>query len=213
MTHTTATRPQALPALLLGASLALMAACGAEPPATGNAKGQSSCDSRAYSEIGGPVSLINQDGQRVTQADFAGHPALVYFGFTYCPDVCPLTLVTLRRALDLLPEGVEHPAVILITIDPARDTPEALKAYVSTEAFPKGMVGLTGTDAEIAAVAKAFRAGYNRVDDPGSAAGYTMDHTSIVYLMDGNWQLQTFFTHETTPEAMSACLAEKLPRS
>jgi protein SCO1/2 len=198
----------ALPSLaLLGASL-LLAACG-----KGNSQGvpvDSACTSRAYAEIGGPFALTRQDGVAVTQDDFKGRHTLVYFGFTYCPDVCPMTLVTVRRALELLPEGKERPQTVLISIDPERDTPEALAAYTASNAFPKGLIGLTGTPEAIKAAANGFRAGYNRVDDPGSSAGYTMDHTSIVYLMSPDWTLETFFTHEASAESMSACLGELL---
>ncbi len=189
---------------------ALMAAC--SPNVESAAAPGASCNTRAYAEIGGPISLINQDGQRMTEADFSGGPTLVYFGFTYCPDICPMSLVTMRRAIDMLPEGVAAPQSVLISIDPERDTPEALARYVSSDAFPSGLVGLTGTDDEIAAAAKVFRSGYSRVDDPGSAAEYTMDHTSIIYLMDENWSLKTFFTHETDAATMSTCMAQLLPR-
>jgi cytochrome oxidase Cu insertion factor (SCO1/SenC/PrrC family) len=138
--------------------------------------------------------------------DFAGRPLLVYFGFTYCPDVCPLTLQTVAAAYKKLPEGIEHPQTLLITVDPERDTPEALATYLSSKAFPEGTLGLTGTEAEIRAAADAFKADYARIDQPDSLAGYTMDHTSLLYLMDENWQLQTFFTHQDTPDTIAACL-------
>ncbi len=166
-----------------------------------------SCTTRTYSEIGGPFALTNQAGERVSEADFAGRPTLVYFGFTYCPDVCPMTLVTIDRAMEMLPEGVgEDLQTLLISVDPERDTPEAMQSYVASDAFPEGLQGLTGTPDEIAAAADVFKAGYNRVEDAGSTAGYTMDHTSIVYLMDENWSLKTFFTHQETAEDMAACL-------
>jgi len=184
----------------------LLVACGGSEEAVPETL-SNSCTTRTYSEIGGPISLINQDGERVTEADFRGAPTLVYFGFTYCPDVCPMSLVTIDRALDLMPDGVgEDLQTVLISIDPERDTPEAMKSYVASDAFPEGLQGLTGSAGEIDAAAKAFRAGYSRVDDPGSTAGYTMDHTSIIYLMDGDWSLKTFFTHEDTAESMAACL-------
>lgn len=193
---------------------ALLAACtpaadtGAAAPAEVAKSGgdQADCLSRAYPEIGGPISLVSSTGARVTEADFKGKPTLIYFGFTYCPDVCPLTLQTVAAAYKKLPEGMEHPQTLLISVDPERDTPEALAAYVSSNAFPEGLLGLTGTEAEIRAAADAFKADYARIEQPDSLAGYTMDHTSLLYLMDENWQLKTFFTHQDTPDTIAACL-------
>lgn len=191
-----------------------LAACGptqgADAPAGGAQSGgvQSGCLSRAYPEIGGPISLMSSLGTRVTEADFKGRPTLIYFGFTYCPDVCPLTLTTVAAAYRKLPAGITPPQTLLISVDPARDTPEALATYVANKAFPPGLLGLTGTEAEVRAAADAFKADYARVEQPDSLSEYTMDHTSLLYLMDENWQLQTFFTHEDTPETIAACLEE-----
>ncbi len=192
-------------------SLSLMA-CGSgggspEPSAGGANAG---CMTRAYAEIGGPVTLVDQTGKAVTEADFKGRASMVYFGFTYCPDICPMTLVTLEQAYERLPEGVAPPRTILITVDPERDTPQAMAQYISTEAFPDDIVGLTGSPEAIRAAADAFKADYARVEAPESLAEYTMDHTSILYLMDENWQLKSFFTHQDTAESISACLAEHL---
>ena len=168
-----------------------------------------SCKTRAYEEIGGPISLIDQTGQRRTEADFQGKPALVFFGFTYCPDVCPITLVKIKRALDRLDEK-KRPVPILISIDPERDTPEALSRYLSLEAYPANTIGLTGSKEEIRAAADAFIADYSRVPLPDSAAEYTMDHTALVYLMDENWKLKSFFNYTSSDAEMAACLDELL---
>lgn len=177
------------------------------PTAGGEVAG---CMSRAYPNIGGPISLVNQDGERVTEATYKGRPTLIYFGFTYCPDVCPMTLVTVKRAYDRLPAGIEPPQTLLISVDPDRDTPEHLAQYVSTKAFPANLQGLTGTQEEVRAAANAFLADYSRVEQPDSEGGYSMDHTSLLYLMDADWKLATFFTHEDTDETIAACLAEQL---
>jgi len=191
------------------AALALVACGGAEQtPTAGGA--QAGCMTRAYSEIGGPISLIDQTGARVTEADFAGTPTLVFFGFTYCPDICPMALYTMGQAIDQLPEGTPAPRTVLISVDPERDTPEALATYLSNDAFPDGAVGLTGTPEEIRAAADVFKAGYERVETPESLAGYTMDHTSLIYLMDEDWSLKTFFTHQDDAASMAQCLAEHL---
>jgi len=105
---------------------------------------------------------------------------------------------------------VEAPRTILISIDPERDTPEALSTYISTNAFPDDIVGLTGSVEAVTAAAKGFASGFTRIDDPESLAEYTMDHTSIIYLMDEDWSLKTFFNHEATAENIGDCLAEHL---
>ena len=169
------------------------------------------CKSRAYDGIGGPFELTMHTGERVTQEDFKGKPSLVYFGFTYCPDICPGTLVAINNAYKRLPEGMEPPQTILISVDPGRDTPEALATYVDSNAFPEGLVGLTGTQEELKAVANEFAAGFTRVETPDSASDYTMDHTSLVYVMDENWKLKTFFAESiNNPEDMAQCLASVL---
>ncbi len=194
----------------LTAAFALcLAACGASTNAPRQAQ-QAGCGTRAYSEIGGPISLIDQTGARVTEADFKGRPSIIYFGFTYCPDVCPTALITVERALRRLPEDMERPRTILISVDPERDTPEALAQYVDTDAFPDDLVGLTGSPAEVRAAADAFKAWYERIDTSESLVGYTMDHSSILYVMDETWSLETFFTHEDTDETIAACLEARL---
>ena len=199
--------------LVAPAAFLLLAACGAalgsdKPKTSGGT--QSGCLTRAYPEIGGPISLINQDGERVTEVTFKGHPTLIYFGYTFCPDVCPSTLVTVKRAYDRLPDGVTPPQTLLISVDPDRDTPDALKKYVSNKAFPANLQGLTGTQEEVRAAADSFLADYSRIDEPDSQAGYAMDHTSLLYLMDEDWKLKTFFTYDDTDESISSCLAELL---
>lgn len=193
----------------LAALCAALAACGSGTPDLPE-NVRAGCLTRAYPEIGGPISLIADNGERVTEETFKGHPTLLYFGFTYCPDVCPMTLVTIERAYEKLPEGVTPPQTLLISVDPERDTPEALASYVKAPRFPKNLVGLTGTPEEVRAAADAFVADYSKIMQPDSQSDYTMDHTSLIYLMDENWQLKTFFTHEDTDETIAACLGDVL---
>ncbi len=199
-----------LPTLLAAVAGLLLSGCGPgeSAPSAGGAK--AGCMTRAYGEIGGPIALTDHTGLRVTQEDFKGRASMIYFGFTYCPDICPMTLVTLEAAYESLPDGVEPPRTLLISVDPERDTPEAMKAYIETPAFPDDIVGLTGSKADIRAAADAFAADYQRIETPDSLADYTMDHTSILYLMDENWQLKTFFTHQDDAESIASCLAEHL---
>jgi len=192
-----------------GASALALAACGSNTPNSSAGGAQAGCSTRAYAEIGGPFELVSHTGQVMTEADFKGKPTLVFFGFTYCPDICPGTLVKIQNAYDRLPEGVEAPQTAFISIDPERDTPEVLGQYLALDAFPDNVIGLTGTPEQIRAAADAFIADYSRIEQPGSLADYTMDHTSLTYLMDEDWQLKTFFSDvDSDPESMAACIAE-----
>lgn len=193
---------------LVGLALAACSPSEPDPSAGGAAAG---CMTRAYDTIGGPIDLLAHTGERVTEATFKGAPTLIYFGFTYCPDICPGTLVAVNRAYEALPDNIEPPQTLLITVDPERDTPEALAQYVSTAAFPDNLIGLTGTQDEIAAAADEFIAQYERIETPDSLAEYTMDHTSLLYLMDEEWQLKTFFAEaDADPDYIASCLAEHI---
>ncbi|MEO0548751.1 MAG: SCO family protein [Pseudomonadota bacterium] len=199
--------------MFTAAALALiLGACGGADQSQPTAGGSlASCSTRAYDNIGGPFTLVDHTGQTVTEADFKGAPSLIYFGFTYCPDICPGTLVAINNAYELLPDDLTPPQTLLISVDPERDTPEALATYVSTAAFPDNLVGLTGTPEQIAAAADAFVASYERIETPESLSEYTMDHTSILYLMDEDWTLRTFFAEsDSNPADMAKCLAEHL---
>ncbi|WP_264047459.1 SCO family protein [Methylobacterium flocculans] len=133
------------------------------------------------SSVGGPFALTNQDGQRVTERDYAGRTHLVFFGFTHCPDVCPTTLQQIGDVLQALgPKGKDVRA-LFIAVDPERDTPEALKTYLAS--FDPRIVGLTGSPDEVNAAVKAYRAYVRKV--PTKEGDYTMEHTALVYVMSG----------------------------
>lgn len=164
--------------------------------------------------VGGDFTLVDQNGITRTQADFADKYTLIYFGFTYCPDVCPFSLQVLADALSRLPEdqrAVFQP--LLISVDPERDTPQVLAQYVDSPAFPANLTGLTGSPEQIRAAAEAYRVYYARVEDPDSAAGYTMDHASLIYLMDGEGEFVDVFPHHATPEDIAARLQDFLEES
>ena len=197
--------------ITLGLAALALAACGQSTTAPTAGGAQASCSTRAYDNIGGPINLVSHTGERVTEADFKGRPTLIYFGFTYCPDICPGTLVAVNRAYEALPGNIEPPQTLLISVDPERDTPAAMADYVATSAFPDNLVGLTGSAQEIAAAADAFIVQYERIETPDSLAEYTMDHTSILYLMDEDWSLKTFFaSSDLDPAGMAQCLAEHI---
>ena len=159
--------------------------------------------------VGGPFTLTDHTGKRVTDRDFRGRTLLVFFGFTYCPDVCPSALQVVAAAIDKLGPKGQSVTPVLITIDPERDTPAQLAAYVKS--FHPRLVGLTGTPAEIEAVTKAYRVYVKKVPDPKSTAGYTIDHSSIIYVMGPDGAYRGHFTHATSVEAMAERLDKLLP--
>jgi protein SCO1/2 len=158
--------------------------------------------------VGGPFSLIDHTGKRVTDTDFRGRTMLVFFGFTFCPDVCPSGLQVMAAAIDKLGPKAQSVTPIFITIDPERDTPEQLAAYVKS--FHPRLVGLTGTRAEVDAAIKAYRVYAKKVSDPKSTAGYTMDHSTIIYVMGPDGAYRTHFSHATSVDVMAERLAKAL---
>lgn len=160
--------------------------------------------------VGGPFSLVDQTGRRVTEADFKGRFMLVFFGYSFCPDVCPTELQVMTHALETMGTSGERITPVFITIDPARDTPPVLKSYV--ENFSPRLVGLTGTDAEIAQVAKAFRVYYRKAGDTASP-DYLMDHSSIIYLMGPDGRFVKHFTYTTDAKALAEALQEAVVSS
>ena len=134
---------------------------------------------------------------------------LVYFGFTYCPDICPAGLQVITAALDQLGPKADRVTPLFVTVDPERDTPEQLKRYV--DSFHKNVVGLTGSAEDITKVAKAYRVYYRKVQDP-ALSDYTMDHTSFMYLMDGDGAYITHFSHAVAPEKLAARLASEIAK-
>jgi protein SCO1 len=156
--------------------------------------------------IGGPFRLIDQNGRSTTDADLKGHPFLVFFGFTHCPDVCPTTLFEISEVLRQLGPDADRLGALFVTVDPERDTPSALKDYLSS--FDPHLVGLTGSLDNVTAVAKAYRVYFKKV--PLDDGGYTMDHTAIVYLMDKDGRFVAPFSLKRTTEASVADLRKRL---
>ena len=164
------------------------------------------CQAAGKADVGGPFDLINQDGEAVNFETYLGKPQLIYFGFGYCPDVCPMSLQKIGAAMDILGDKAGAIQPMLFSIDPQRDTPESLKLYLTSNGFAKNMVALTGTQEQVDGAIKAYRIFAKRVDDPDSAAGYTMDHASLFYLMDASGEFVDVMGHDTTPEQMAARL-------
>ena len=160
--------------------------------------------SQAASGIGGPFALVDGDGRPVTEAAFAGEPTLVFFGYTHCPDVCPTTLDAISQTLKAM--GPDRPVkALFITLDPARDTPAVMKDYLSS--FDPRIVGLTGTQAAVDRVAHEYRVYAKKV--PTGDGGYSVDHTGVVYLMDGRGDfVESFNPDLDDPEAAAKTLAK-----
>ncbi len=155
----------------------------------------------------GPFDLINHNGRSTTEADFKGEKVLLYFGYTYCPDICPTALQDISAALDILGTDGDKLRPLFITVDPERDKQEHLADYVTL--FHERMIGLTGPKERIDAVARDFRVYYAlRKDiDP---IDYPVDHSSYSYLLDENWNLLLVFRHDASPETMAAAIKELL---
>ncbi|GLK74151.1 SCO family protein [Ancylobacter dichloromethanicus] len=156
--------------------------------------------------IGGPFELVDQDGQKVTQETFAGAPALVFFGFTHCPDICPTSLFEMSQLFEALGPDARKVTGLFITVDPERDTPEVMKSYLGS--FHPSIQGLSGTPEQIAAVIKAYRVYAKKV--PTQDGDYTMDHTAIVYLMGKDGQFVAPFNLKRPPDEAAAELRRYL---
>ncbi|WP_291838898.1 SCO family protein [Brevundimonas sp.] len=152
--------------------------------------------STGQAQVGGPFQLVNQDGQPVDQTILNGKWTLVFFGFTYCPDYCPTTLTMLEATKARLGDKAKNLQIVFISVDPERDTPQALKDYLSADGFPEGVVGLTGTPQQVRAAADAYRAMYSKV---GEGEGYTMSHSLVIYLMGPDGRFRGSLAHDIGP--------------
>lgn len=185
----------------LAAALLSLAGCGG----AGSADNASVEAPLTGARIGGPFTLTNQDGERVSNQDFAGRYRVMYFGYTYCPDICPMDAQRIGAAMRQLeksdPAIAEQIVPVFVSVDPERDNPEALKAFVSN--FHPRMVGLTGTPEEIAEVARNYAVYYARVPSEGTS-GYLVDHQQIAYLMGPEGEPIALLPVEQSPEAIVA---------
>jgi len=158
------------------------------------------------SAVGGPFKLVDQNSQPITEQDLIGHPYLVFFGFTHCPDVCPTTLFEVSEIFRKLGPDAKNVRALFITVDPERDTPAVLKDYMSS--FDPRVIGATGDSAAIMSVEKTFRVYAKKI--PLDGGGYTMDHTAIVYLMDKAGRFVAPFNMKRRPEEAAADLKRYL---
>lgn len=176
----------------------------------GNVPGRSAGGS-GEALVGGPFALTSHTGERMSNQDFRGRYMLIYFGYTFCPDVCPTELQVMTAAVEQLGEKAETVRPILITVDPERDSVEQLALYIPN--FGARLIGLTGTPEEIAAVTKAYRVYSAKVEDEASSEDYLMDHTSLVYLMGPDGAFRRVFSYGTSAEEMARGISEELADS
>lgn len=153
--------------------------------------------------IGGPFTLVNGDGKTVTDADVITKPSIVYFGYTFCPDVCPMDNARNAAAIDLLDEKGVDVQPVFISIDPARDTPEVVKDFAAN-LHPK-MIGLTGSPEQVKAASQAYKT-YYKAQNPEQEF-YLVDHSTFSYLVLPKLGFMEFYKRETTPEEMAANVA------
>lgn len=160
--------------------------------------------------IGGPFTLVDQNGKTVTDRDFRGKYMLIFFGFTHCPDICPAELQVMSAALDALGSKADEVVPVFVTLDPERDTREAVGTYVKN--FGKNFVGLTGSPTAIANAAKAYRVTYSKFEYKGKNGNYrySIDHSALVYLMDKDGQYLTHFTYGTPASKMTETMRSYL---
>jgi protein SCO1/2 len=181
------------------AGLALQACQPATPGAVSD-----SGPSTGQALIGGPFQLVDQDGRSVDQRVLDGRWSAVYFGYTYCPDVCPTTLQALAQAKARLGPAAAALQVVFVSVDPKRDTPAQLKSYLSAPIFPQPTLGLTGSPDAVAAAAKAYRVYYQA---QGTGDAYTVNHSSVIYLMNPHGRFDRVLSASQTPQAMATQIA------
>lgn len=159
--------------------------------------------------VGGDFTLTDQNGKTVDQTILNGKWTLVFFGFTYCPDYCPTTLGVLNAVQEKMGDKAKDLQIVFISIDPERDTPQMLKDYLSSDGFPDGVIGLTGTPEQVAKAAKAYRAFYQKV---GEGEGYTMNHGLTVYLMGPDGQFRSAVAHDLGPSRTATLIENAMEK-
>ena len=161
-------------------------------------------------QLGGPFELVDMNGRKFTEENLKGKYTLLYFGYTFCPDICPTELTIIAETLDRLGDLRKQFRVVMVSVDPERDTPEVLKEYMSN--FGPEFIGLTGTPEQIRKMAKQWRAYYRKVPDE-NGEGYSMDHSAVTYLLDKNGKYLRHFAYGTPPERMAKGILEAIRRA
>ena len=194
-------------ALIAVALIAVTLVLVSRPPAGAAPSGEVTTTGQA--DVGGAFQLVDQNGRAVDESLLQGKWSLVFFGFTYCPDYCPTTLAALDATQERLGDKARDLQIVFISVDPERDTPQALKDYLSSDGFPEGVIGLTGTPEQVKAAADAYRAYYQKV---GEGEGYTMNHSLTVYLMGPDGRFRTAVAEELGPEKSAEIIERAMAR-
>ena len=160
--------------------------------------------------VGGPFTMVNQKGETVTDKTYLGKPMLLFFGFTFCPDVCPTELQVMAAALTEMGDKGADIQPIFVTIDPERDTPAVMASYVSN--FGDSFVGLTGSAAQIDQMAQTYRVFYAKQENQADPKNYQMDHSSIIYLMGTDGKFLKHFSYSTDAKALADGIKKALNR-
>ena len=155
--------------------------------------------------IGGPFTMVDQHGNSVTQNTYLGKPMLLLFGFTSCPDVCPAELQVTSEALQQLGSKAQAIQLIFVSIDPERDTPKVMAEYVAN--FSPNLIGLTGSPEQVAGMAAAYHVYYEKKLEGNSLGDYSMDHSSIIYLMGSDGKFLKHFSYTTDAKALAEAIA------
>lgn len=156
--------------------------------------------------VGGDFNFVNQDGAKVTNNDFRGKVMMVFFGFTSCPDICPVTSATFAKALELLGDKAIQVAPVFISVDPETDTPEVLKKFLAN--FDKRIIGLTGTEQQVEAAASAYKAYFAKATN--SEGNQTIDHSGFIYIMDKNGKYVKHFSYDANAEEIAGAVSDLL---
>jgi cytochrome oxidase Cu insertion factor (SCO1/SenC/PrrC family) len=191
----------------VGAALALVLAAGAVWSQIGSAQHAADNGKALLAALGGPFSLTDQRGRAVTDRDFHGRVVVLFFGYTFCPDICPTDLQIVAEALDRLGPRADGVQPLFVTIDPQRDSPAQLAEF--TALFSPRIVGLTGTPEQIAAAAKRYRVYYAKAKG-GDGDAYTMDHSAFFYLLDRQGKVAEVLPHATPADRLAAALINLL---
>lgn len=151
-------------------------------------------------DVGGPFKLVDQNGKPRDESLLKGKWSAVFFGFTFCPEACPTTLLALGQAQDLLGPRGKDLQTVFISVDPARDTPQAMRAYLDNPSFPKGSIGLTGTADQVAVAVRGYHVYEQKV---GEGPDYTVDHSTFTYLMNPKGHFACVLPYKLTPEQLA----------
>lgn len=164
--------------------------------------------STGEAQIGGAFTLTDTHGKAFTEKNLLGKFSLIYFGFTYCPDICPTSLLTIHNALELVGTQRAQVQPIFISVDPERDTQKVMKQYVKS--FDDQLIGLTGTLEQTHAVADAYKVYFSKVEQKDSALGYQIDHSGYIFLMGPDGKYITHFPHNVAEQTLAATLRAHL---